>query len=77
MSDLIDTLNREEMEIEARYKKDKKEFAKQRERLLKEEKLDEASEILFSMYRSLQAQGFTPEQAWELMTITLNNTKSI
>ena len=75
--ELLNALSIEEMEIEERYKQDRKEFIKRRNAALQEEKFDEASAILFGMYESLQRQGFTKSEAWELMTITLNNTKSI
>lgn len=75
MAHFIDDLSMEEMELENRYRQEKAEFKKRRDKALREEEFNKASEILFSMYKSLQAQGFTPEQAWELMTITINNNK--
>ena len=46
----------------------------QREQAIKEEKYDEAAQELRNMYDSYIRAGFTEEQAWELVTIVMNNS---
>lgn len=62
------------MELHEKQTEEMKELERQREEALKVEKYDESAVELKNLYDSYVRAGFTEEQAWELVTIIMQNT---
>ncbi len=60
-------------ELHEKQIEEMKALEEQRENAIKEEMFDEGAETAHNLYCSYIKAGFTEEQAWELLTISLKN----
>lgn len=61
-------------ELHEKQTEEMRSLEEQREQALKTEKYDEAATELKNLYDSYVRAGFTEEQAWELVTVIMQNT---
>lgn len=66
-------LTEQVIELNNKQTEEMKALEMEREKALEEEKYDEASASVKGIYDSFIKAGFTEEQAWELLTIMMEN----
>jgi DNA-binding protein H-NS len=66
-------LTEQVIELNKKQIEEMRKLEEQREQALKAEKYDESAEEVYNLYQSYIKSGFTAEQAWELVKITITN----